>query len=125
MSHGRGREMEIRVCPKCDRAFYAPVDGERVLCMHCGYVLFDRRSTVREQRRIDVFFYLKGVRRSARLKDYSSTGAGVEYDGTAIEVDAVIDVDIKELGVHMHAITVWSKKVDDARCASGLKYLQT
>lgn len=117
--------MEIRVCPNCGKAFYAPRDGEQVLCLHCGFLLYDRRSTGRSQKEVGVFFYLRGIRHSATLKDYSTGGAGLEYGGKGLEVDTIVDIDIEELGVHMHAITVWSRKVSGSRYASGLKYLQT
>ncbi|HXI09382.1 MAG TPA: PilZ domain-containing protein [Thermodesulfobacteriota bacterium] len=115
--------MELRVCPECNKAFYARRAGEVVACPHCGFVLYDRRRKKRVLRELAFYFSMEGRVVQATLRDYSKDGLRIAYEGDALRPDAVIDISIDELDIHRHAQPVWSKKMSKSTVSAGLKLL--
>lgn len=115
--------MEIRVCPKCNKAFYAAKDAESLTCTHCGHILYDRRQRARVEKRLLFRLSVKGESLPAKLMDYSDTGLRVEYDGRMLMEDTILEVDIGELNIHTAAKTVWTKRVSESVYASGMKFM--
>jgi len=115
--------MELRVCPECRKAFYAPPEGTHLLCPHCGFALLDRRDETRTIKDVDFHLVLGSTEIQARLKDLSRGGFRAEYSGRSLELDALLRVDIEGLGIHQTARTVWSKRISKSRYSSGFKFL--
>ena len=118
-----GHKIELRICPHCEKAFYTPVEDKRVVCLYCGYVLFDRRGALRTQKEVDFTISLNGTDVPVKLKDYSDDGLKIVCEGRDIKTDTFLDVDIKPLGIHKIAKTIWSKKVSESLSSIGLKLL--
>lgn len=125
--------MEIRICPKCGKVFYALVNAECLICHHCNHVLYDSRVAERIPVSVDFVFHLKGKEVSATLKDYSATGVRIAYSGKglALAVGAVIGLDIADidhLAIDMDAKTVWTRRIGtkakDAVFESGLRLVK-
>jgi hypothetical protein len=115
--------MEIRVCPQCNKAFYASPDAECLVCSHCGHVIYDRRRKERVEKELDFNIPFKGRPLPAKLMDYSEGGLKAVYKGGLLKVDTVFDLDIGELDIHAEVKTVWTKKVSKSVYASGFKFL--
>ncbi|MEK6790373.1 MAG: PilZ domain-containing protein [Deltaproteobacteria bacterium] len=124
--------MEIRICPKCGKVFYALVNAECLICCHCNHVLYDSRAAERIPVSVGFVFHLKGKEVSAILQDYSATGVRIAYSGKALEIDAVIGLDIMDihhLAIDMDAKTVWTRRIaaktkKDAAFESGLRLVK-
>jgi hypothetical protein len=116
--------MEIRVCPKCSRAFYAHSDGESVSCPGCGYFLLDRRYNERVGKELDFTFLLNGERRMARLKDYSGTGIRMSYGGAALALDAAMDIEIGEINMRGAGKAVWTVGREGSLFSSGVVFIR-
>ncbi len=115
--------MEIRVCPDCDKAFYALCDAIHLVCHHCGYMLLDRRVKERTASNLDFTFTYGGKSIKARLKDYSESGLRVFYRGSALKVDSVLDIELDGLNIHSQARAVWTKNVSRSLCSSGFTFI--
>jgi hypothetical protein len=115
--------MEIRVCPDCDKAFYALRDAIHLVCHHCGYMLLDRRSKDRTICNLDFTFTYGGKSIKARLKDYSESGLRVLYRGRSLQVDSVLDIKLDGLGIHSAAKAVWTSSASRAVYSSGFKFI--
>lgn len=113
--------IEIRVCPECGKAFYAPVD--RAVCPHCRYVFLERRYKGRIKKELAFTVSLEGKKLPARLEDYSENGIKMVYKGAGLEVDTVLHVNIDEMDLHRNARAVWTKKLSKSLSSSGLKLL--
>ncbi|MBI5235093.1 MAG: PilZ domain-containing protein [Deltaproteobacteria bacterium] len=125
--------MEIRICPKCGKVFYALINAECLICHHCNHLLYDQRAAERIPVSVDFIFHRKSAQVSATLEDYSATGVRIAYSGKALEIDAVIGldiVDIEQLAIDMTAKTVWTKrlaidtKTKNAAFESGLRLIK-
>ncbi len=116
-------QIEHRVCPNCNKVFYASTGAESLSCPHCGYVLLDRRGLERIEADMEIAFTLGDERMKARLENYSDGGVRIIYSGGPIAEDAVLGVDIEGLDIHGQARAVWSKKVSASTYASGLKLI--
>lgn len=115
--------MELRVCPECDRAFYSLHDSDMVTCIHCGFIVYDRRGPKRVHKAFDCRFLLEGRLVRARLQDYSTNGLRMVYTGQALKADTVLDVEVEGLDVHRLAKIVWSKKLSKGSVSAGLRLL--
>ncbi len=115
--------MEIRVCPDCDKAFYALRDAIHLVCHHCGYSLLDRR--IKERTICNIDFTLTHKKRSIKctLKDYSDTGARVVYRERSLPVDTIISVKLGKLDINAPARTVWTRSVSRSLYSSGFKFI--
>lgn len=122
-AHERIKEMELRVCPECNKAFYARRVGEIVACPHCGFILYDRRRKKRVRRELAFYLSMEGRVVQATLRDYSKDGLRIAYEGKAPRPDTVLDISIDELDIHRHAQPVWSKKMSKSTVSAGLKLL--
>lgn len=98
-------------------------DSDVVACPHCGQILHDRRNKERIKKELEFTFFFKGEGQSARLSDYSEGGVKMVYEGKPLEVDTVLDVEIKELDIRRPARTVWSKKLSNSSASTGLRLL--
>ncbi len=114
--------MIIRVCPKCDKAFFSVLTS-KVRCSHCGFVLYDRREAQRVRGEATFGFKLHGIMLEAKLKDFSEGGLRAEYKGNEFDVNTCFDVDIKEFGIKGRIKTVWSRKLYGSLCESGFKFV--
>jgi len=115
--------MELRVCPECDRAFYSLHDSDMVTCTHCGFIVYDRRGALRTKKEVDCTIALEGENIPAKLIDYSVNGIKIVCRGHDIKADTFLDVDIKALGIHKMAKSVWSKRVTRSSSSVGIKLL--
>jgi len=118
-----GHKIENRICPHCEKVFYTPVEDKRVVCIYCGYVLFDRRGAQRTEKEVNFTISVEGEKIPTRLKDYSADGLKIVCRGNAIKADTFLDIDIKALGIHKIAKAIWSKKVSRSLFSAGLKLL--
>ena len=115
--------MELRVCPECNKAFYALHDSEVVACPHCGFILHDRRRNKRMHKELEFAFSAGGKTVTAKLQDYSLNGMKIAYTGAALDVESLLDIDIDEINIHGKARAVWTKKVSKSVASIGLKLL--
>ncbi len=125
--------MEIRICPKCRKVFYALINTECLICCHCNHVLYDSRAAERIPVSVDFVFHLKGKEVSATLQDYSATGVRIAYSGKGLKIDTVIGLDIMDidhLAIDMDAKTVWTRRLEietktkNAAFESGLRLVE-
>ncbi len=115
--------MEIRVCPDCDKAFYALRDAIHLVCHHCGYMLLDRRSKERTICNLDFTFTYGGKSIRAKLKDYSESGLRILYRGRSMQVDSVLDIRLDGLSIHSAAKAVWTSSVSRSLYSSGFQFI--
>jgi len=115
--------MEIRVCPECEKAFFALVDNAVVKCTHCGHVVQERRGAERVAKELDCTFSYDGHVVHAKLQDYSSGGLRMVYTGEAVSADTLRDVNVEGLDVHRPAKTVWTMQTSDHSFSAGLRLL--
>ncbi len=116
--------MEIRVCPECNKAFYALRETDTLVCHYCGFVIFDQRSRQRLLADFDFNLTLLGHNVRAKLKDYSETGARIVYKGKLISEDTVLNLVIDELGIEATAKAMWSKRIAKDTYSYGLELLR-
>lgn len=109
--------MDIRVCPRCDRAFYFLSD--RDACPHCGQPLKERRSRKRVKKELELTLSLEGSTIKAKTIDYSSKGAGIIYRGRALRLGSAINVTIG--GSEKKAAAVWIKRITERLNSAGLR----
>ncbi len=122
LHHQRVNEMEIRLCPFCNKAFYSDREKEFITCPHCDYRFLDRRAADRVKKDSECIFRTNARRRQAKLKDYSETGIRMRYKGRPIKPDTVIGVEIDELNITGSAKAVWSRKEPGKASSSGLMF---
>ncbi len=115
--------MELRICPECNLAFYAPVKREFLHCSHCSHPIRDRRRSSRTSGTFSVTFSMEGTTYEASVTDRSTGGARIRYYGPPLPVDSVVRLDFYELGVQKLARTVWSEVSGRGRAAAGLRFL--
>ncbi|MBE9528310.1 MAG: hypothetical protein IME99_03625 [Proteobacteria bacterium] len=116
--------MEIRICPECNKAFYALKETDTLVCHYCGFVIFDQRGKQRLVANFDFNFTLHGHKVRAKLKDYSETGARIVYKGRLLTEDTVLNLVIDELGIEATAKTMWSKRIAKDTYSYGLELLK-
>ncbi len=116
--------MEIRICPECNKAFYALRDADSLVCQYCGFIIFDRRHGGRCSADCDFNFELQGHEVPAKLKDFSDSGARIVYKGKLLSENTVLNLVVDELGIEVTAKTMWSTKVSRGTCSSGLLLLK-
>lgn len=124
--------MALRVCPKCEKAFYLFTEEKVSSCPHCGFRVFknkDRRTEIhnlRAQERletnIDFNFSLGGVVKTAKVTDYSEKGARIVYKGPPLPVDSTLALNIDELSIKSTANAVWTKKLSITMNSTGLRF---
>jgi len=116
--------LSIRICPACDRAFYARIDGS-LICRHCGYAFMERRDSERIGSDVDFIILIKGRKISAKLKDYSERGARIVYkDGGGTYIHAYVDIYIREFHIHRKARAVWTRKLPGSYISAGFAMLK-
>lgn len=115
--------MELRVCPECDKAFYAPIEEDYINCPHCGFVLLERRTSKRFSKKLDFTFTFNGNKVPAKLEDYSADGIRAHYKGQGLSVKTMLDLNIDELDIHRRAKAIWTKKLSGSISMSGFKLL--
>lgn len=113
---------ELRVCSKCTKAFYTKGSEYSPPCTFCGYVMIER-SITRIPVEKDFCFELAGKKRVATLKDYSSSGARIEYLGDLLPLNVSFICKVKDLQIDGIVETVWSKVVNKAAIATGVRFL--
>jgi len=102
--------MEERICPVCNKVFYAEKDSTVVRCSFCDNIVFEARSVKRTAKDLD-FFMVVGKRRiKVRLRDYSKDGLGIDLKRMPLNTDSILRVAIKELNINRKARAVWIKQ---------------
>ena len=93
--------LSIRICPECELAFYARIDGS-LMCPHCGYAFMERRDSDRIGMEADITILFNGRKVRAKLMDYSERGARVVFRGmdNGMDTDSEVEIDIRELHIH-------------------------
>lgn len=115
--------MEIRLCPECNKAFYANYDNEFSSCPFCGYVLYDRRHKDRVPVDVPFIFLRDGQRVTARAKDYSRTGVRIVYRGSPLEISSKVSLNIDSLPVSNGvAVAVWSRRISKTMSSAGFTF---
>jgi len=114
--------VEIRVCAKCRKAFYTGPREESSGCSYCGYY-FIQRSRERVSTVIDFTLSIDDKKMPAVVKNYSEGGAMILYMGEYLPVNGVVHLKVDALSLNRAAKTVWSKKIDESRVASGIRLL--
>jgi len=106
--------VDHRVCPGCNGAFYATSAAHSLSCPRCGYVILDGRPGQRTKTNIGLTFSFGEKSMPVRLVDYSEGGFRIAYNGKALEINTLIDLDIEKLNIHGTAMAVWTKKISGA-----------
>ena len=124
--------MALRVCPKCEKAFYFFTEEKISSCPHCGFRVLknkDRWTDIRNQRtqerletNIDFNFSFGDVVKTAKVTDYSESGARIVYKGTPLPVDSILALDIDELNIKSTANAVWTNKLSITMNSTGLRF---
>ncbi len=116
--------LSVRICPECELAFYARVDGS-LICPHCRYAFIERRGARRSCREADITILFKGRKVRAKLKDYSARGARVVFRGVAggMDTDSEVEIDICELRIRRKARAVWLREVEGSCVSAGFTLL--
>ena len=91
------------------KAYYIFTEDKLPSCPHCGFRAFknkDRQTEVHNQRvqerletNIDFKFSFDGVVKTAKVTDYSESGARIVYKGPPLPVDSVLTLNIDELSI--------------------------
>ena len=115
--------IELRICPRCNKVFYANSKESSPPCTHCGYVLINRCEG-RKETSLDSTFTINGKKKGVTIKDYSINGAMIVYVGDIIPVNAFFLCEIDDLNINRRAETVWSKKINPSISATGLRFCQ-
>jgi len=113
--------IELRICPRCNKVFYANSKESSPPCTHCGYVLINRFNA-RQESSFDLTLLINGRKKAVTVKDYSADGAMIVYVGDLIPVNTDFFCEITELNVKKMAKAVWSKKINQSISAAGLKF---
>ncbi len=113
--------MQLRVCPRCYKAFYIPVGQDAIICHFCGHIFSERRRRGRVKGELEITLRLNGSEIPARTVDYSEDGAGIIFYGDSLEVDSLLDVHIDS--IKRPAKTVWIKRVSRHFVSAGLRLL--
>ena len=113
---------ELRVCSKCQKAFYTKGSEYSPPCTFCGYVMIERSKT-RVETEKDFSFELAGEKRVATLKDYSKGGARIEYLGEALPLNTSFICKIDDLHINGKVETVWTRAVNHTAMATGVRFL--
>jgi DNA-directed RNA polymerase subunit RPC12/RpoP len=120
--------MTLRVCPKCEKAFYIFTEEKLPTCPHCGFRAFKRteihgqRAHERLETNIDFNFSFGGVVKTAKVTDYSESGARIVYKGPQLPVDSTLDLNIEELSIKSTAKAIWTKKLSITMNSTGLRF---
>lgn len=115
--------IELRICPCCNKVFYANSNESSPPCSHCGYVLINRCED-RKELSLDSTFTIDGKKKGVTVKDYSVNGAMVVYVGDLIPVNTSLLFEINELNIKKMAKAIWSKKINRSISATGLLFCQ-
>jgi len=102
--------MEERICPVCNKVFYAPKDSNLLRCTFCDNVVFEGRTVKRVSGDLDFFMVVGNRRVKVRLRDFSSEGLGIDLERMPIKADSVMHVGIKELGIESDVRVVWIRE---------------
>lgn len=117
--------MDMRICPDCNKAFYFLKEKEPSSCMHCGYFFGNTRQHKRIVKVAGCVFTYEGTKHDAVTKDYSLTGACIEFIGEPISKEASIDFESDMLGLRGPAKAVWSASSPSKGVLMGLQFLSS
>lgn len=115
--------MSLRICPDCHKAFYIADAEYCPPCPKCGYVLVEQRELDRVTQESDFTLTIKEEKRAAKTLDLSTNGARISYEGSALEVDTLLDFNVDRLNINRPAMAVWTKQTGMGRLESGLRLL--
>lgn len=118
-----GENIVIRVCPECEKAFYAAVSTVPLSCALCACFFEDKRRSRRTRKEAGLTFWFMERSRAARLKDYSENGLRMLYAGKMLKAGSVVEVELGAENIRECAVAVWSRKLSPAISSSGLKRL--
>lgn len=122
--HNERKQVMMRICPECKKAFYVPVKVDRVRCHHCHFTIYMGRNSERITNELEFTLTLRNEKIRARLRDYSREGIGIFLDGkNTLNVGVVVNVDIDEVNIHRPARAVWIRKKSRSVSSAGLQLL--
>lgn len=118
-----GDRVAIRVCPRCEKAFYA-LGTQGATCSFCGKPVTERRGGDRIRTKVRFLANMIDSLVSARVEDYSLTGIKLAYQGRALDANAIVELDISELALKVKARAVWSRTLEGDRSYTGFAFIQ-
>lgn len=113
----------IRVCPECEKAFYAAKSPAPLSCALCACFFEDKRRSRRTRKEAGLTFRFMERSCPARLKDYSENGLRMLYAGKMLKAGSVVEVELCAENIRECAVAVWSRKLSPEVFSSGLKRL--
>lgn len=113
--------MPLKVCGECYKAFHPNRRGETVICPQCLTVLNERRSSVRSQSDKKLELVVDGIFMAAMALDSSERGIGIAYENEPMVKGAIVNV--ARDGWEKKGVVVWSKRINGALSASGLRII--
>lgn len=116
----KGR-MRLKVCGECYKAFFPDRRGQTVICPQCLTVMNERRSSARTRSEERLELGVDGAFIKAMVLDSSERGMGVAYEDEPMEKGAAVRV-VRE-GWEVKGVVVWSKRINGALSASGLRII--
>lgn len=113
--------VELRICPRCNKVFYVNTRESSPPCVHCRYVLINRRRE-RKSTFIDFIFTINSKKKGVTLKNYSDHGAMIVYMGELLPLNSTFMFEAHELNIKKKAEIIWSRKINRTMNATGLKF---
>jgi len=118
--------MDIRICPDCNKVFYVTDEVSFPVCNYCGHALPEKRWQERIPAEIDFVFHFRNENCSATLMDFSKGGARIAYayEKKHLLVGNIIDINVEKIDIHAGAMAVWTKKQESGtKVETGLKFI--
>lgn len=113
--------MQLKVCDECYKAFFHDRRGQTVICPQCLTVMNERRSSGRTRSEERLELGVDGAFIKTMALDSSERGIGVAYEDVPIKKGTVVSV-VRE-GLEVKGVVVWSKRINGALSASGLRII--
>lgn len=118
-----GKSIVIRVCPECEKAFYAAEVLPPLSCPFCACFFENKRRDKRIGCEAGLTFRFMDRSRPGRLKDYSENGLRMLYAGKMLKAGSVVEVELGAENTSECAVAVWSRRLSPTVFSSGLKRL--
>lgn len=116
-------KVAIRVCPKCERAFYA-LGAESATCTFCGAPVTERRGGDRLRTKVRFLLKMMDGLVPVNVEDYSESGIKLAYSGKPLDIDSIVDLDISALALKVKARAVWSRSEKGNISFTGFTFVQ-
>lgn len=116
-------KVAIRVCPKCERAFFS-LDAEDAACTFCGAQVTERRGGERLRTKVQFLMKMMDNLVPANVEDYSGSGIKLAYTGKPLDINTIVDLDITALALKVKARAVWSRSEKGNVSFTGFTFIQ-